>query len=104
VKPYFVAREAKQNAIDYAKTRLARRYGEIRVFKAAGELEQTIAFDERAARQRVLPTADECGAKPRASVQPLLSCFMRDAVEALDLTLQRQFRAAPKSTALARDC
>ena len=31
----------------------AHRHGEIRVFNAAGELEQAIPFDERSARQRV---------------------------------------------------
>ena len=53
VAPYFTEGDAKQSAISYAKGRTAHRYGEIRVFNAAGELEQTISFDERAEQQRV---------------------------------------------------
>jgi hypothetical protein len=53
VQPYFVVTNAKQQAIDCAKGRLSDRQGEIRVFNAAGELEQAITFDEWSARQRV---------------------------------------------------
>jgi hypothetical protein len=53
VQPYFVVTNAKQQAIDCAKGRLSHRQGEIRVFNAAGELEQAITFDEWSARQRV---------------------------------------------------
>ncbi len=50
VKPYFVGKGAKGSAIDYAKGRTAHRVGEIRVFNAAGDLEEAIPFDERARR------------------------------------------------------
>jgi hypothetical protein len=51
VQPFFVGRDAKRSAIDYAQSRTAHRAGEIRVLNAAGELEQTIPFDHRAVRQ-----------------------------------------------------
>ena len=50
VQPYWTEKNARQNAIDYAKGRTAHRVGEIRVYDAAGELAETIAFDERAPR------------------------------------------------------
>lgn len=53
VAPYFTEADAKQSAISYAKGRTARRFGEIRVFNAAGELEKSIPFDERSDEQRV---------------------------------------------------
>ena len=53
VKPYFTEGNAKQQAIDYAKSRTAHRHGEIRVFNAAGELEQAIPFGEKPEQQRV---------------------------------------------------
>lgn len=53
VQPWFKEKNAKQQAIDYARGRTAHRHGEIRVFNAAGELEQAIPFDERAERQRM---------------------------------------------------
>jgi hypothetical protein len=38
----------KQNAIDYIlHCRIGHSFGEIRIFNAAGELEETIPFDER---------------------------------------------------------
>ena len=52
-QPHFAEGDAKQSAISYAKGRTAHRHGEIRVFNAAAELEQSIAFDNRAERQRV---------------------------------------------------
>ncbi len=53
MQPYFTEGNARQQAIDYAKGRTAHPVREIRVFNAAGELEQRIPFDERSARQRV---------------------------------------------------
>ena len=50
VQPYFVENDAKRSAIDYAKNRTAHRFGEIRVLNAAGDVEESIAFDERAHR------------------------------------------------------
>ena len=38
---------------DYAMGCIAHRHGEIRMFNAAGELEESIPFDERSAKQRV---------------------------------------------------
>jgi hypothetical protein len=48
VVPYFTGADARGSAIRYAQGRTAHRFGEIRVYNAAGELEETIAFDERA--------------------------------------------------------
>ncbi len=53
VAPYFTESDARQRAIRYARGRTAGRAGEIRVFDAAGKLEQVIAFDERSDPQRV---------------------------------------------------
>ncbi len=50
VEPYFVGKDAKRSAIEYAQGRTAHRIGEIRVINAAGALQVTIAFDERARR------------------------------------------------------
>jgi hypothetical protein len=50
VEPYFTGADGRAAAISYAKGRTAHRYGEIRVFNAAGDIEETIAFDERARR------------------------------------------------------
>lgn len=47
VEPYFSERE---QAIHYAKGRTALRRGEIRILNAHGEIEETIAFDERTER------------------------------------------------------
>lgn len=47
VQPYFVHPNAKQLAIDYALCRTAHRVGEVRVFNAAGAIEETIPFDQR---------------------------------------------------------
>ena len=53
VQPYFTEGDAKQSAISYARGRTAHRVGEIRVYDAAGELEQSIPFDNRRERHRV---------------------------------------------------
>ena len=53
VAPYFTEAEGRRQAIDYAKGRTAHRHGEIRVFNAADELEDIIAFDERSNRMKV---------------------------------------------------
>ncbi|HSH38987.1 MAG TPA: hypothetical protein VK993_09390 [Chthoniobacterales bacterium] len=53
VEPCFVGETAKDQAISYADGRTAHRVGEIRVFNAAGEVEQVIPFDKRAENQRV---------------------------------------------------
>jgi hypothetical protein len=47
VQPRFGNREY---AINYAQGRTVQRRGEIRIFNAARELEQTIPFDERSKR------------------------------------------------------
>lgn len=44
VEPYFGERH---QAIDYAESRTALRRGEIRIVNAAGDIEETIPFDER---------------------------------------------------------
>jgi hypothetical protein len=44
IEPYFSERE---QAIHYAENRRALRRGEIRILSAQGEIEETIAFDER---------------------------------------------------------
>ena len=44
IEPYFSERE---QAIHYAESRRALRRGEIRILSALGEIEETIAFDER---------------------------------------------------------
>lgn len=44
VEPYFSERE---QAIHYAQGRTALRRGEIRILGAHGEIDETIAFDER---------------------------------------------------------
>ena len=46
VGPFFVDREAYRQAIDYATGRMRGRTGEIRVYNAAGDLEQTLRFTE----------------------------------------------------------
>lgn len=54
VQPYFVGPQAREQAISYARNcRTAQRHGEIRIYNAAGEIEETIAFDERGSRMRV---------------------------------------------------
>lgn len=53
VQPYWIEVNAKRSAIDYAKSRTAHRCSEIRVFGAAGAIEQVIPFDKRSERQRV---------------------------------------------------
>lgn len=53
VAPYYIGDEARRMAIDYAKCRTSNREGEIRIFNAAGVLEETIPFDERSNRMRV---------------------------------------------------
>ncbi len=50
VQPYFTKGDAKRQAIDYAKGRLAHRHGEIRVLDTYGTVTETIPFDERARR------------------------------------------------------
>jgi hypothetical protein len=50
VQPYWIEADAKQYAITYATERMKmRRCGEVRVFNAAGELEQTIPWPAKAA-------------------------------------------------------
>ena len=44
VEPYFSERE---QAIHYAESRTALRRGEIRILNTHGDIEETIAFDER---------------------------------------------------------
>lgn len=50
VQPFFTGSEGRQQAINYAQGRTAHRFGEIRVFNAGGELEQSIPFDARLRR------------------------------------------------------
>ncbi len=45
VQPYFTGADAKEHALFYARQRSGFRKGEIRVFDAAGNLEQAIPFD-----------------------------------------------------------
>lgn len=47
VQPYFVGENARAKANSYAQSRTAHRAGEIRVLDAAGELPETISYDER---------------------------------------------------------
>jgi hypothetical protein len=47
VQPYFPERRM---AIEYAQGRTAMRRGEIRILNAAGEVEETIPFDNKAQR------------------------------------------------------
>ncbi len=47
VQPYYTGPCAKEHSIVYAKGRVAHRFGEIRIFNAGGELEQSIPFDDR---------------------------------------------------------
>ena len=44
VGPFFVERDAKQQAIDYAISRMKGRTGEIRIHDGAGNVEQTLTF------------------------------------------------------------
>jgi hypothetical protein len=44
VQPFFAQREL---ALSYARSRRGGRLGEIRVLNSAGEVEETIPFDER---------------------------------------------------------
>ncbi len=54
VQPYWLGEKARQDAISYASgCRIANRHGEIRILNAAGEIEESIAFDERTNRIRV---------------------------------------------------
>ena len=54
VQPYWCGAKAKEHAISYARNcRTANRHGEIRVLNAAGEIGESIAFDERANCLRV---------------------------------------------------
>ena len=48
VEPYWTGEDGRRSAISYALSRAAHRFGEIRVLDAAGEIEETIPFDERA--------------------------------------------------------
>ena len=47
VEPVFVGLNGRDQAIDYAKTRQGYSQGEIRVFNVAGEIVDTIRFDDR---------------------------------------------------------
>jgi hypothetical protein len=49
VEPYFSERK---QAIHYAESRTSLRRGEIRIVNALGEIEETIAFDERSERAK----------------------------------------------------
>jgi hypothetical protein len=54
VQPYWVGEKAKAHAISYAlNCRTANRYGELRILNAAGEMTETIPFDERGNSLRV---------------------------------------------------
>jgi hypothetical protein len=54
VQPYWVGPKAREHAISFARNcRTANRYGEIRVMNAAGEVTETIPFDERGNSLRV---------------------------------------------------
>jgi hypothetical protein len=46
VAPYWVGKDAKQSAVDYAKGRAKYGSGEIRVLNPNGSIEQTIAFNQ----------------------------------------------------------
>jgi hypothetical protein len=46
VAPYFTRNAREASAISYAKGRTAHRFGKIRLFNAAGELEQANPLDE----------------------------------------------------------
>jgi hypothetical protein len=47
VEPVFSGPNGRENAIDYAKTRQGYGQGEIRVLNDAGEIVDTIQFDDR---------------------------------------------------------
>jgi hypothetical protein len=51
VQPYWVGKDAKQSAVDYAKARAKYGRGEIRVLDANGSIEQVIAFNQRGANE-----------------------------------------------------
>jgi hypothetical protein len=54
VQPYWGGEKARDAPISFARNcRTANRHGEIRVCNAAGETEESIAFDERANSLRV---------------------------------------------------
>jgi hypothetical protein len=46
VEPVFVGRDSQRQAMDYAKTRQGFSKGEIRVLDSAGEIVETICFDD----------------------------------------------------------
>ena len=46
VEPVFVGPDSQRQAIDYARTRQGFSRGEIRVLNAAGEIVETICFDD----------------------------------------------------------
>jgi len=46
VAPYWVGKDAKQSAVDYAKARAKYGHGEIRVFDSAGAVERAISFEK----------------------------------------------------------
>ncbi len=47
VEPVFIGPNGRRQAIDYARTRQGFDLGEIRVLDAAGEVIETIRFDDR---------------------------------------------------------
>jgi len=46
VQPFFIERDAKRMAVDYATARMKSRRGEIRVLDAAGAVTETIQFSD----------------------------------------------------------
>lgn len=48
VAPFYIGADAFNHALGYAKSRVRYSAGEIRVLNAAGEVTQTIPFDEKA--------------------------------------------------------
>jgi len=50
VQPWFDGADGRRQAVDYAKGRTAHRGGEIRIYNANGDLEETMAFDDRTRR------------------------------------------------------
>jgi len=51
VAPYWVGKDAKQSAVDYAKARAKYGRGEVRVLDGNGSIEHVIAFHQRGANE-----------------------------------------------------
>jgi hypothetical protein len=51
VQPYWVGKDAKQSAVDYATARAKYGRGEIRVLNPDGSIEQVIVFNQHGANE-----------------------------------------------------